>query len=82
MTHELKLEKEYFKEVLTGNKKFELRKNDRDFKKGDILLLREYDKEKQEYTQRAFYKTITYVLENASQFGLQDGYCILSLSND
>jgi hypothetical protein len=40
--HELKTWPKYFKAVQKGEKTFELRKNDRDFKKGDILILREF----------------------------------------
>ena len=78
-THELKTETEYFNEVVSGNKNFELRKNDRDFKVGDYLMLQDYNKKTKTYTGRIFYKTISYVLENAPQFGLQEGYCVLSL---
>ena len=38
--HELKLDTKYFNDVKSGNKKFEIRKNDRDFEVGDILVLR------------------------------------------
>jgi hypothetical protein len=40
--HELKTWPEYFKAIKKGEKTFELRKNDRDFEKGDILVLREF----------------------------------------
>ncbi|HGS9342764.1 DUF3850 domain-containing protein [Clostridioides difficile] len=33
MIHELKILPQYFKEVVNGNKNFEVRKNDRSFKK-------------------------------------------------
>ena len=39
-THELKLDIKYFDDVKSGKKNFEIRKNDRDFKAGDILELR------------------------------------------
>ncbi len=37
--HELKLDTKYFNDVKSGKKNFEIRKNDRDFKVGDILNL-------------------------------------------
>ena len=44
MIHELKILPEYFEAVTSGRKQFEIRKNDRDFKVGDQLILREYKK--------------------------------------
>ena len=41
-THELKIRPEYFKAVVLGDKMFEIRKNDRDFKVGDIIVLHEW----------------------------------------
>ena len=40
--HELKLDTRYFEDVKSGLKNFEIRKNDRDFKVGDILKLKKY----------------------------------------
>ncbi|WP_282798853.1 DUF3850 domain-containing protein [Lactococcus lactis] len=42
-THELKLDIKYFNDVESGKKNFEIRKNDRDFKVGDILELKAYE---------------------------------------
>ena len=43
--HILKIKDEYFKEILRGNKTFELRKNDRDYQVGDLIHFVEvYDK--------------------------------------
>ena len=41
MTHELKIQSEYFEVVNNKTKTFEIRKNDRNFKVGDKILLRE-----------------------------------------
>lgn len=41
--HELKLNTEYYDDVKKGLKTFEVRKNDRDFKVGDILSLARWD---------------------------------------
>ena len=40
MIHELKTYSEYFKAVISGEKPFEIRKNDRNFKVGDYIALR------------------------------------------
>lgn len=81
MVHELKTWKEYFQLMVDGTKQFELRKNDRGFKVGDTLLLKEYDKEKETYTGRNLHQKITYLLygADAEVFGLKEGFCILGL---
>ena len=75
MIHELKILPQYFKEVVNGNKNFEVRKNDRGFKKGYLLLLQEFDGEK--YTGLEIRKEITYLLDNSNY--LQDGYVVLGI---
>ncbi|HBE9627327.1 TPA: DUF3850 domain-containing protein [Clostridioides difficile] len=75
MIHELKILPQYFKEVANGNKNFEVRKNDRGFKKGDLLVLQEFDGEK--YTGLETRKEITYLLDNSNY--LQDGYVVLGI---
>lgn len=71
----LKILPEYFEAAISGRKNFELRRNDRDYKEGDVIILREWD-EDQEYTGRSFAVGIKYVLKNCPEYGLQDGYCI------
>ncbi|HHL0747950.1 TPA: DUF3850 domain-containing protein, partial [Streptococcus agalactiae] len=44
--HLLNCYPEYFEAIMDGTKTFECRYNDRDFKVGDELLLREYDPQK------------------------------------
>lgn len=41
MRHELKCEQIYFRSVLSGEKRFELRRDDRNYQTGDVLDLRE-----------------------------------------
>ena len=37
--HNLKIKPQYFKDVVSGIKTFEVRKNDRNFKVGDLMVL-------------------------------------------
>lgn len=89
-THELKILPEYFNAVIDGSKTFELRNNDRDFQKGDTLILKEYEtlfitvgqygeelKRKGGYTGRTIEKQITYVLKDIP--GLYKNYAILAI---
>ncbi len=76
-THEVKIYPVYYKAIVSGDKTWELRKNDRDYKVGDYILLREYDKGK--YTGHKTIRRISYVYKGTGQFGLSEGYCILSL---
>lgn len=62
VTHDLKTWPEPFEAVWSGRKNFEIRRNDRDFKVGDTLLLREYEPEKQAYTGREVSRVITYIV--------------------
>jgi len=41
-THELKVWSEFYDKIASKLKQFEIRKNDRDFKVGDTLILREF----------------------------------------
>lgn len=75
--HELKILPEYFDAIRNGKKYFELRKNDRDYRTGDILLLREW--KDGEYTGRTIKREIIYILEGCPEYGLMDGFCILEI---
>lgn len=73
--HELKINTEYAIAVARGEKTFEIRKNDRDFKEGDILVMREY--ENGEYKDIAIVAEVTYILNDFE--GLKDGYVALGI---
>lgn len=76
--HDIKIGKEFFEDVKNNVKTFELRKNDRNYKVGEILELHEY--EAGEETGRTCRKLITYMLKEFT--GLQDGYCILGIKDE
>lgn len=82
MIHELKLNSKYYYDSLTNVKTFEIRKNDRNFKVGDILKLVEVTQlteSGREYVinTKPHYKQITYILDN--QEYLKEGYVCLGL---
>ena len=60
MIHELKTAPVYFNRSWSGEKLFEVRKNDRHFQIGDSIMLMEWDGEK--YTGHQIFGVITYVL--------------------
>jgi hypothetical protein len=73
--HELKILPQYYKKVSSGEKRFEIRKDDRNFKIGDLIRLSEFNKE---YTGRDCLVEIIYKLDGGN-YGLEKGYCILSI---
>ncbi len=77
VTHDLKVWSSYFESLLDGTKNFEVRFNDRDFKSGHYLRLREWLNN--EYTGRELTKRVTYVLQGGV-FGLETGYVALALA--
>ena len=83
MHHELKTWPAPFAAVKEGCKKFELRKNDRNFKVGDTLVLREwipqsYSTLEGYYTDRSVTVRVTYICE-AGSWGLPPNLCVLSI---
>lgn len=74
--HELKILPEFFNAVQQGDKKFEIRKNDRNFHRGDILRLKEWAGDR--YTGNQIDVLVKYILYSWTG-GLQDGYCVMSI---
>ena len=79
MKHELKCWPEYFREMLYDRRKFEVRKNDRNFKCGDTLHLREWDPQIETYTGVELGVKVDYILQGG-QFGIEPGYCVMSIA--
>ena len=79
--HKLKTWPQFFDAVACGVKGFELRKDDRGFEVGDVLLLQEFDPYKGEggYSGREVSRLVLYKLDAASFSGIEKGYCILGL---
>ncbi len=66
MKIEKKILGEYFEKILGGDKTYELRLADWDCNIGDILVLKEWSKEKNSYTGRVLEKEVTFVLKTKS----------------
>lgn len=75
MRHELKCWPVFFQSVADRVKNFELRKNDRNFKVGDIIVLMEYEPIRERWTGRSRTRKVKSILQNF--YGLKKGYCIL-----
>lgn len=75
MTHFIKTERPYFNAIRSGKKKFELRKNDRDYQLNDTLMLSEVIDGQN--TGRIYGPiSIDYIFHGGS-YGLPIGYCII-----
>lgn len=89
--HVLKIEEKYYIDILRGVKTFELRKNDRDYKVGDLIqfeVKQEYIKDIPDVSSlnKGIYYTlqddifkIVYILKDAQRYGLDKDYCILGI---
>ena len=76
--HELKTWPEYYKAIYDDRKKFEVRKDDRNFQVGDTLDLQEYDPEIKAYSGRSMRVKVIYKLPGGD-FGIKKGYCVLGI---
>jgi len=72
--HDLKIYPEYWEDIVTGKKTFEVRKNDRDYQVGDLLLFRKFDPVANSYPNfdEVLVCDVTYVVD-LSKIGIE-GY--------
>jgi len=75
--HDLKCSTLYFWMVEAGLKPFELRLNDRDYRGGDYLLLREYDDETERYTGKTTMVRVLCIVGGGPW--LQDNYVAMGI---
>ena len=77
-SHDLKIWPEYFERVLNGRKGYELRQNDRGFREGDALILREWDPDTEEYTGRIVTAAVEVVI--GEEFpGVAEGFVLMEI---
>lgn len=83
--HELKTDSIPFQKTIECSKRWEVRKNDRNFTKGDILVLREtkYTGEEMKAGKPLGYtgsEMTLLVLDVFDGYGIKDGYVIMSIT--
>lgn len=69
-SHSLKIKPEFLKDIIEGNKTFEIRKNDRGFQVGDRVRL--VDEENKRY--------IDIIIKYITDYAQQPGYVVFSFS--
>ena len=78
MIHHIKLQKEFADAVLSGDKCFEIRENDRGYQKGDNVQFKVMDRSFEVYDHplnKVIYE-ITYVLNG---WGLKNGFVVFGI---
>jgi hypothetical protein len=77
-SHDLKTHPQAFADVRDGRKRFEIRWDDRDFRVGDRLNLKEWDPATSEYTGHQVHRTVTYMLLGG-HYGLPLGFVVMAI---
>ena len=75
-THSVKIWPEYFNAVCNLTKKHEIRRDDRDYQVGDLVILREWNHTTEEFTGKEQGVEITYVSRGFT--GIEPGYVVFS----
>lgn len=78
MQHELKTWPTYFSKLLIGSKTYEIRKDDRGFKVGDTLLLKEWDPQTEKFTGRQMVVSVPY-LTRGPAWGLPPDLVVMAV---
>ncbi len=78
MKHELKTINPFFTDSINGKKLWEIRLNDRSYKLGDEVILREYNPSNNSYSGRRITGIITYIFraDDYPNLGLDENYVI------
>ena len=76
--HELKCRPEFFARIASGQKNFEIRRNDRDFQVGDVLILKEHDPEKG-WPDHGSYETMRVKVTYLTAYEQKEGFVVLGI---
>lgn len=77
-THELKIHPQPFMAIMSGEKTYEIRKNDRAYQVGDTLHLNEWEPTSKTYTGRSVVAKVTHMTQGGN-WGLPDDMCVLAV---
>ena len=78
MKHELKIHPKYYRAVLLGLKKVEIRLNDRNYQENDLLILNEFDPKTERYTGSQLKRKVDFIIRDVA--GLDPDYVIMQIS--
>jgi hypothetical protein len=76
--HELKIWPEFFTEIQKGQKKFEVRRDDRKFEVGDLLHLKEWEPLTKKYSGRECCTEVEYKMHGGT-WGIREDFCVLGI---
>ena len=77
-THYLKVWTKQFDAVRRGAKTHEVRKGDKDYRAGDIIIMREFDPHSSEYTGKCLETQVTFITRGGT-FGIPEDICVMSI---
>ena len=77
MTHEIKIDRQYYTRVLSREKLFDIRYDDRGYQKGDEVILNEIYSDTKHETGRKLYAIIGFVCS----YQQKEGFVVFSLLN-
>ena len=77
IVHDLKCWPNYYTAIYEGLKTFEVRKDDRGYQIGDVLLLREWDAFRESYTGRQGRWKVRYLLRD--HHAITSGYVVMAI---
>jgi len=75
--HRVKCEQPFFNDIKNGKKVFDIRLNDRNYKKNDIVDFRLYNKQEKKYLNEVITVKINYIITGKDFCGIKK-YCVFS----
>lgn len=77
--HDLKIDPDHFERIFKRQKRFEIRKDDRKFEDGDILILNEYDRTQKTFSGRKILVLTGKIYREEVKFALKEKYCVIEI---